>query len=662
MTSELPEGDSGAEPAGPPAGQKKWERSRLRRAADRLGWKAIGSGTVEIRCERTVALGPRTVVLRGRVPVDVPAELTAAAGDAAVAAVVDPTVGQFRHAMERAAAKLLGEPDDVAQRLVFERSSFFSALEDARRGLVQAYQALENRRVDERVETQLGLRFYLEGFTAQARAFEYFVGPTNSGKTHAAIELLRGAESGVYLAPLRLLALEVYERLSELGVAASLVTGEERILHPQARHVSSTVEMVDLGRRLDVAVVDEAQMLEDPQRGWAWTLAVAAVRAERVVLCGSEEGLHAARRLAERLGVPLAVRRFERKNPLRVVPAVGLPALRPGDAVVAFSRNAVIELQGEVARLGFSSAAIYGSLSPAVRRREANRFRTGAANVLIATDAIGLGLNLPIRRIVFAAVEKYDGVALRPLSPQEIRQIAGRAGRYGIHEEGQVSALDARDVPVLRRSIERHEPGPGDAPIWISPTDDHLRRLGAIIGTTRVSRLLQFFQTRVLRGEDTGLRIADLTDPIEVATGLEQSDEFLELPFEVRCVYSRAPVTTRGPGLRVLQSWGAQHAGAGVVDGGELMAGGPARDRLLLYEDRSRMATLYLWLAQRFPAVYRNGDEVRLIRESIDDDIQSALLQRGALSKKQQRHVVPPGRRAPRPSDFKPKNLGRKRR
>ena len=661
MTSELPEGDSEAEPLAPPAGQKKWERTRLRRAADRLGWKAIGSGTVEIRCERTLALGPRTVVIRGRVPVDVPAELSAEAGAAAVAPLVDPAVGQFRHALERAAAKILSEPDDVAQRHVFERSSFFSALEDARRGLVQAYQALENRRVDERVEAQLGLRFYLEGFTAQERRFEYFVGPTNSGKTHAAIELLRAAESGVYLAPLRLLALEVYERLGELGVAASLVTGEERILDPHARHVSSTVEMVDLGRRVAVAVIDEAQLLADAQRGWAWTLAVAAVRAERVVLCGSEEGLQAARRLAERLGVPLAVRRFERKNPLRVVPAIGLPALRRGDAVVAFSRNAVIELQGETARLGLTSAAIYGSLSPAVRRREAERFRSGAAEVLIATDAIGLGLNLPIRRIVFASVEKYDGVATRDLSPQEIRQIAGRAGRYGIHEEGQVSALDARDVGVLRRSIERHESAPSDAPIWISPTDEHLRRLAAIIGTTRVSRLLQFFQTRVLRGEEGGLRIADLSDPIEVASALEQSDEFEELPFAVRCAYSRAPVSTRGPGLRVLTGWGARHAREGVVDGGELLAGGPARDRLLLFEDRSRLATLYLWLAQRFPDVYRNGAEVRLIRESLDDDIQSALLAQGARGKKQ-RKAAPPVRRPPRPSDFKPRNLGRKRR
>ena len=169
------------------------ERALRRKAADRLGWKIIGNTTAEVRCERTFAFGPRTVVIRGRVPVALPGEMTAVAGDAAVAEIVDPTVEQFRIAMERAAPKILTEPDDVSQTHIYERSSFFSALEDARRGLVQAYQQLENERVDRKVDAALGLRFYLEGFTTELREFEYFVGPTNSGKTHAAIEILRAA-------------------------------------------------------------------------------------------------------------------------------------------------------------------------------------------------------------------------------------------------------------------------------------------------------------------------------------------------------------------------------------------------------------------------------------------------------------------------------------
>jgi ATP-dependent RNA helicase SUPV3L1/SUV3 len=631
-------------------------RARLRNAADRLGWKLIGHGTAEIKCERVLTLGPRTIVLRGRIAVPVPDELTAEAGERAVAEIADPAVEPLRAALERAAIVTLSEPDDDARTHVFERSSFFRAIEEARRGVVAAYQELENKRVDDKVDAQVGMRFYLDGFTTEERTFEYFVGPTNSGKTHAAIEILRAAATGIYLAPLRLLALEVYERLNDLGAPASLVTGEERILHPNARYVSSTVEMVDRGRNVDVAVVDEVQLLEDPQRGWAWTLAIAAVRAKRVVLCGSREGLHAAQRLAERLGAAMTVRTFERKNPLRVAPAVELAALRPGDAVVAFSRKGVVEMQGAIARLGFSSAAIYGSLSPAVRRREAERFRSGEAEVLVATDAIGLGLNLPIRRLIFATIEKFDGVKDRLLTPAEIRQIAGRAGRYGIHEEGIVTALNPRHIALLRRALDDGAPPPRPSPIWLSPTDDHLLRLATIIGTTRVSRLLQFFQTRVMRDGGDGLRIADLGDAIEVAVALEFSEAFLNLPFVVRATYSRAPVSTRGNSLAVLAQWGAQHATLGAVMGSELMQGGTARDRLLYDEDRSRLATLYLWLAQRFPGVYANRAEVAAIRESLDDDIHSALLDRGAQTARPARRG--PGKPKPKNKRYGPRPPG----
>jgi ATP-dependent RNA helicase SUPV3L1/SUV3 len=622
--------ESGEAVAADALAEQKREHARVKKAAKALGWKMIGNDLVEIRIERQLRFGPRTVVVRGRVPVPMPDEIGVEQGERALAPLVDPVVGAFAHSIERAASKILSAPDDVEARHVFEKASFFSALEDARRGLVGLYAELENKRVDERVEADLGLRFYLESLTRETRAFEYFAGPTNSGKTHAAIEVLRAAESGAYLAPLRLLALEVHERLGDFGVPASLVTGEERVISPRARHVSSTVEMVDLKREVDVAVVDETQMLQDEQRGWAWTLAIAGVRAKRIIMCGSEDGLAAAERLAARLGASVTVRRFERKNPLTVIDSVALTALRPGDAVVAFSRNAVVELQGKIRQSGHSTAAIYGSLSPAVRRREAERFRSGAAEVLVATDAIGLGLNLPIRRLIFVALEKFDGITSRMLTPPEIRQIAGRAGRYGIHEAGQVTALDPRAVRFLRASLEHFAPGPDSPPIWISPTDEHLRRLSAIIGTTRVGRLLQFFQTRLRRPEDTDLRIADLTDTIEVAMALEMSERFLELPLEVRCTYSRAPVPARGNSLVVLGRWGERHAAAGTVDGADVTAGLAARDRLLHFEDRSRLATLYLWLAQRFPSVYIDAEAVMRVREQLDDDIHDALLQHGA--------------------------------
>jgi ATP-dependent RNA helicase SUPV3L1/SUV3 len=635
----------------------KAERAKLKKTVAQLGWKLSGRDTAEVRIERELTFGPRTVLVRGRVPVPLPAELTAAAGERAASAVAEPTLEAFRTVMERTADSILSEPDDVQRRHVFESASFFSALEYARRGLVREYQDLENRRIDQRVEADLGLRFYVEGFTHQRRSFEYFVGPTNSGKTHAATEALRSAASGTYLAPLRLLALEVHERLNESGLPASLVTGEERVLVPGANHVSSTVEMVDLSRSFEVAVVDEAQMLADPQRGWAWTLAIAGVRAERVILCGSEDGLHAAERLAKRLGETITVRRFERKNPLRVVDAVPLASLRRGDAVVAFSRNEVVELQGLIGRSGLTTAAIYGSLSPLVRRREAERFRSGEAAVLVATDAIGLGLNLPIRRLIFATLEKYDGEKTRLLRPPEIRQIAGRAGRYGIHEEGQVTAVDAKWTRLLRDSIERFDPPEADMPIWISPTDEHLRRLSAIIGTTLISRLLQFFQTRVLREEDSDVRISDLSDSIEVAVALESSERFVTLPLSARATYSRAPVNTRGNALAILTRWGEQHAETGSVPGFELTSGLLARDRLLLYEDRSRLATLYLWLAQRFPGVYTSVEEAARVRDQTDEEIHDALLQHGTRRKPVRPERKPFRRKGPPP--FNPRRIKR---
>lgn len=636
------------------------DRAALKRAAKRLGWVLSGDG-VEVRTERRLTIGPRTIVIRGRVPIEIPAEMTPQAAAEMIAPLADPAVEEFSRAMHRAVERILSEPDDVVMTRTFERPSFFSALEDARRGMLELWRALETRRLDERVEAELGLRFYLEGFASKDRTLEFYAGPTNSGKTHAALDALAAAPSGVYLAPLRLLALEVYERLIERGVRASLVTGEERMIDAGAQHVSSTVEMLDVKRHVDVAVIDESQLLEDPQRGWAWTLAIAAVAARRVILCGSDEGLRAAERLAARIGAAITVRRFERKNPLQVVPVPAGGQLRAGDALIAFSRRAVVELQEQVVRSGLRTAVIYGSLSPIVRRREAARFRSGAADVVVATDAIGLGLNLPIRRIVFSSLRKFDGVAMRTLTPQEIRQIAGRAGRYGIHEEGAVTALDSRDIGILRRAIEHRAPMPPPGPIWISPADEHLERLAAIIGTNRISRLLDFFRTRVLAG-DPDLRIADLGEQIDVALALELIDGFLTLPLAVRAVYSRAPVNVRGRGLEVLARWGGQHARDGVVEGGELTRLG-GRDRLLLDEDRSRLSTLYLWLAQRFPDVYVNAAAVADLRDEADAGIEQALRQRGTHGPRSVAAApksAAPARRPRRPPAVYPKSRRRR--
>ena len=292
------------------------------------------------------------------------------------------------------------------------------------------------------------------------RRFVLHVGPTNSGKTHEALRALAAAGSGAYLGPLRLLAYEQFERLNREGCPCSLLTGEEATEVAGARHVASTVEMADYHAPIDVAVIDEAQMIADADRGHNWTSAILGVPAREVHVCCAPHAERVVRQLVELCGDELEVRRHERLVPLR--PDRGgfsLPAgVEPGDALVVFSRKAVHAVAAEVAAAGLRASVIYGALPHDVRHEEARRFDEGETDVVVATDAIGMGMNLPIRRIVFVEQQKYDGHDMRTLRPDEVQQIAGRAGRFGRYEEGLFTALERRreivrlygaDVPAI---------------------------------------------------------------------------------------------------------------------------------------------------------------------------------------------------------------------
>jgi ATP-dependent RNA helicase SUPV3L1/SUV3 len=224
--------------------------------------------------------------------------------------------------------------------------------------------------------------------------------------------------------------------------------------------VASTVEMADYHAPIDVAVIDEAQMIADADRGHNWTAAILGVPAREVHVCCAPHAERVVRQLVELCGDELEVRRHERLVPLR--PDRGgfsLPAgVEPGDALVVFSRKAVHAVAAEVAAAGLRASVIYGALPHDVRHEEARRFDEGETDVVVATDAIGMGMNLPIRRIVFVEQQKYDGHDMRTLRPDEVQQIAGRAGRFGRYEEGLFTALERRrqivrlygaDVPAI---------------------------------------------------------------------------------------------------------------------------------------------------------------------------------------------------------------------
>lgn len=284
------------------------------------------------------------------------------------------------------------------------------------------------------------------------RQVHLHVGPTNSGKTHGALVALTRARTGLYAGPLRLLAHEVWDRINHGTVAPSippracnLRTGEEvRVVSEYAGLVACTVEMADVTRSYDVAVIDEIQMIADPQRGFAWTQAVLGLPAKELHLCGEASAVPLIRRLVELCGDELHVHEYERLTPLQVAPQSlrgDLSRVQRGDCVVAFSRSAIFALKEHIeAKTGLHCAVAYGALPPETKSEQAKLFNAGELDVMVASDAIGMGLNLKIQRVIFDTLSKWNGSERVPLSLSQIKQIAGRAGRYG-------TARNAGDAP-----------------------------------------------------------------------------------------------------------------------------------------------------------------------------------------------------------------------
>ena len=288
------------------------------------------------------------------------------------------------------------------------------------------------------------------------RHFFLHLGPTNSGKTYEGVQRLHGAENGLYLGPLRLLAAEQFEALNLDDIPCSLVTGEEQIRVPLSRVQSSTVEMADLKVHYDVAVIDECQMIADRDRGGAWSAAVLGLCADEIHACASPDAENLLTRIIRDCGDELTVVHHERMTPLEVdKDGFQFPnSVQPGDALIVFSKARVHAVAAELRSRGYKVSLIYGALPPDVRRNQADRFMRGVTDVVVSTDAIAMGMNLPIRRVVFLESEKYDGDVTRMLTDAEIKQIAGRAGRYGKYEIGYVNAFGFKKE--IARALERH--------------------------------------------------------------------------------------------------------------------------------------------------------------------------------------------------------------
>jgi ATP-dependent RNA helicase SUPV3L1/SUV3 len=291
------------------------------------------------------------------------------------------------------------------------------------------------------------------------------LGPTNTGKTHLAVERMAGHASGMIGFPLRLLAREVYDRVVRMKGRAdevALLTGEEKILPPKARWFLCTAESMPLEREVAFVGLDEAQLGADPERGHVFTDRLLRARGrEETMILGSDSLKPMLKALvpeAEVIGRP-------RFSTLSYAGAKKLSRLPRRSAIVAFSAEEVYAVAEALRRLRGGAAVVMGALSPRTRNAQVEMFQAGEVDYLVATDAIGMGLNMDVHHVAFASLNKFDGRRQRRLTVAEMAQIAGRAGRHqkdgsfgALHEQGpnaftpeEVLAIEAHRVPPLEK-------------------------------------------------------------------------------------------------------------------------------------------------------------------------------------------------------------------
>lgn len=306
------------------------------------------------------------------------------------------------------------------------------------------------------------------------RKFIIHLGDTNTGKTYNAIQALKAGKKGVYLSPLRILALENYERLNNEGIVCDLMTGEEEIIKNGSTHVSCTIEKVNLSEEYDVAVIDEIQMINDTKRGMAWSRALLGLRCKEIHVCGALNAKELLERIIDDCGDDYEIIEYTRNTPLEIqYKNFSYNDTEDGDAIVVFSKKRVLEIAQSYSEKGTRASIIYGDLPPEVRKMQYKEFLNKETKVLVTTDAIGMGVNLPIRRIVFMSISKFDGEEVRELTSQEIKQVAGRAGRKGIYDVGYVAAVGGvqniieEKLNMKDKVIEKAVIGPSDAILTI---------------------------------------------------------------------------------------------------------------------------------------------------------------------------------------------------
>jgi ATP-dependent RNA helicase SUPV3L1/SUV3 len=336
------------------------------------------------------------------------------------------------------------------------------------------------------------------------------LGPTNTGKTHFAIERMLAHRSGMIGLPLRLLAREVYDKVARIKEAklAALITGEEKIVPPEARYFVCTVEAMPVDLGVAFLAVDEIQLCGDPERGHVFTDRLLNARGDEETLFLGAETMRAT---IQRFVPEAHFITRPRFSDLAYTGPKKLTRLPRRSAIVAFSAEDVYGIADLVRRQRGGAAVVLGALSPRTRNAQVALYQSGEVDFLVATDAIGMGINMDVDHVAFAELTKFDGMGVRPLRPDELGQIAGRAGR---HMNDGTFGVTAEAEPLDEETVARIE-GHRYEPVRILQWRNSalsFRSLGALIesleeppplrGLAKARPAMDFASLRILAAQD----------------------------------------------------------------------------------------------------------------------------------------------------------------
>ncbi|KAG9451949.1 hypothetical protein H6P81_004853 [Aristolochia fimbriata] len=429
------------------------------------------------------------------------------------------------------------------------------------------------------------------------------VGPTNSGKTYHALKQLESSASGVYCGPLRLLAWEVAKRLNKANILCDLITGQEREELDGAHHKAVTVEMADVMCEYQCAVIDEIQMIGCKTRGFSFTRALLGISADELHLCGDPAAVPLIEEILKVTGDIIKVQHYERLSPLTPlnVPLGSFSNIDRGDCIVTFSRQEIYKLKRKIESGGnHLCSVVYGSLPPETRTRQATMFNDESSefDVLVASDAIGMGLNLNISRIIFSTLKKFDGVSIRDLTVPEIKQIAGRAGRYGSKfSSGEVTCIDPEDLPLLHSSLQ--SPSPVLERAGLFPTYDLLLLYSRLQSTTGFQSILENFLEQAKLSPH--YFIADCEAMLKVAGVIDE----LPLTLQDKYLFCISPVDMDDDiSAQGLIQFAETFAKKGIVRLKEIFTPGTlqvpkTQNALKELESVHKVLDLYVWLSFR---------------------------------------------------------------